>query len=105
MTMTEFIDRPAVELGGAIPEREVSSVEVVMAFLERIEALNPAVNAIVQIPAEAALVKAREADAALARGDGVGPLHGVPFTAKDIFETAGVTTAAGLEERARFVPE
>ena len=52
--MDELLDQPAVELASAIRRRDVSSVEVVGAFLERIEALNPRVNAIVQLPAEAA---------------------------------------------------
>jgi amidase len=100
-----LLDAPAVKLADAIRARDVSSVEVVSAFLERIDALNPPVNAVVQVPADLALARARQADDALADGLPVGPLHGVPFTAKDIFATAGVVTAAGLTERATFVPE
>ncbi len=103
--MDRLLDVPAVKLAEAIRARDVSSVEVVSAFLERIEALNPQVNAVVQVPANAALARAHLADDALAAGDPVGPLHGVPFTAKDIFATAGVVTTAGLTERASFVPE
>lgn len=107
--MDRLLDAPAVAVADAIRARTVSSLEVVSAFLQRIEARNPRVNALVQVPAEAALARACLADAALAAGEAagkaIGPLHGVPFTAKDIFETAGVITAAGLPERASFVPE
>ncbi|MCB0229353.1 MAG: amidase, partial [Anaerolineae bacterium] len=64
-----------------------------------------AINAVVQLAAGPALTQAREADEALARGEIWGPLHGVPFTAKDVIETAGIVSAAGLEERQDFVPQ
>jgi amidase len=102
--MDHLLDCPAVALADAIRARDVSSVEVVSAFLERIEERNPRVNALVQVPAEAALALARRADAALADGEADGPLHGVPFTAKDILDTAGVVRAAGLPERASHLP-
>ncbi len=102
--LDHLLDIPAVALGDAIRAREVSSVEIVSAFLERIEERDPRVNALVQVPAEAARRRARRADAALADGEADGPLHGVPFTAKDILDTAGVITAAGLPARAAHVP-
>src|SRR5206468_12012454 len=61
--------------------------------------------AVVQLTAEAARAQARETDKALARGESKGPLHGVPFTVKDLFETAGVICAAGTKGRATFVPQ
>jgi amidase len=82
----------------------VSVVEVVQSFLERIEQVNPALNAVVTLAAESALEEARAADRSIARGTVGGPLHGVPFTAKDVFETAGVETRAGLAERIGVVP-
>jgi len=102
--MEELIYATAVALAREIRARRISSEEVVVAYLRRIEEVNGRLNAVVQPPAQAALTAARVADAALARGDLVGPLHGVPFTAKDVFDTAGVVTAAGLAERATFVP-
>lgn len=78
---------------------------MVDAHLRRIEAVNPRLNALVQVARDAVRAQAREADAALARGEIRGPLHGVPFTVKDVCETAGLTSAAGLTARARFVPE
>ena len=78
----------------AIAAREISSVEAVKACLGRIDEVNPRINALVRL-ADDALELARRADAALARGEAPGPLHGVPFTIKDSLDTAGVVTTAG----------
>jgi amidase len=77
-----------------IRRRDVSSVEAVHACLERIAAVNDRLNAVVAF-ADDAITRAVEADASLARGDQIGPLHGVPFTIKDSFDTAGVVSTAG----------
>jgi amidase len=90
-------------LARAIRARQISSVEVVTAHIRRIEAVNPRLNAIVQ-QSQAALAEARHADALIARGGDVGPLHGVPFTVKDWIETEGLICAAGWEERRTYVP-
>lgn len=103
--MNELLDSSAVTIARAIRSREVSSREVTLAFLARIRERNPALNAAVQVADERALAEAASVDAALARGSAVGPLAGVPFTAKDVFDTEGVVTAVGLSERAGFVPE
>ena len=76
-------------IAGLIRQRGVSVVEVVEAFIRRIEAVNPAINAVVTLAAESAISEARAADDSIARGVVAGPFHGVPFTAKDVFETAG----------------
>jgi amidase len=96
--------RSASELAHLVRERDVSARELVEAHLRRIEQVNPQINAVVQLDADRALEAARSADRALTRGIPVGPLHGVPFTAKDNFETAGIITAIGVEERASVVP-
>jgi amidase len=101
----ELIYASATGLAAAIRAKQVSSEEVVDAYLRRIEAVNPHLNAVVQLAAGSARTLARAADAALARGEIKGSLHGVPFTVKDVCETAGIVSAAGLEERAHFVPE
>ena len=85
---------PVTRLAALIRDREVSSVEVVRACLDRIEAVNPALNAVVTLAPDA-LDRARDADAALARDDATGPLHGVPCTIKDSLDTAGLRTTAG----------
>ena len=91
---TELIYSDATKLAELIRTREVSPVEVMKAHLDRIEAVNPNVNAIVTI-AKDALEFARKAEAAVRHGDELGPLHGVPFTAKDSIDTAMVPTQRG----------
>ena len=103
--MEDVLCASAMALGRAIRAKQVSSAEVVAAYLQRIDQVNPALNAVVQRADERARAEARAADDALARGETRGPLHGVPFTVKDIFDVAGVVSAAGIEERAAFVPE
>ena len=92
-------------LAQAIRGQEVSSETVVQACLDRINEVNGDLNAVFQIQSEAALARAREADAALARGDVWGELHGVPMTIKDSLDTAGVVSTGGTQGRAAFVPE
>jgi len=101
---TELIYLSATQLAQAIRKRKVSSEEVVNAYLQRIEAINPKINAIVQLVADTARAQARAADAALARGEIKGPLHGVPITVGDLLETAEVVSTAGTKGRASFVP-
>ncbi|KRB82345.1 glutamyl-tRNA(Gln) amidotransferase subunit A [Sphingomonas sp. Root710] len=84
----------ATKLALLIRTKEVSPVEVMQQHLERIEVLNPSINAIVTI-ASGAIAAAKAAEAALLAGDEVGPLHGVPFTVKDSIDTAGVLTQRG----------
>lgn len=102
--MDEILFAPATTLASAIRDRRVSSVEVVEAHLRRIEAVNPKLNAVVQLAAERARAEARAADAAFTRGEATGPLHGVPATVKDQFDTAGVISTSGSRGRAGFVP-
>ena len=90
----ELIRSDATGLAELIRNREVSPVEVVRAHLDRIAAVDPKVNAIVTV-AEGAIDAARAAEAAVLAGGPLGPLHGVPFTAKDSIDTAGVMTQRG----------
>jgi len=92
-------------MASAIARRDISSEELVRACLKRIETVNGALNAVVQIAADEAIARAREADAAMARGEMWGPLHGVPMTIKDSLDTAGMVTTGGTKGRASFVPE
>jgi len=103
--MDDLIFNSATTLARLIREKQVSSREVVDAHLRRIEAVNPALNAIAQLTAESAIAQADEADAALVSNGIQGELHGVPFTVKDWIETEDVVCAAGFEERAKFVPK
>lgn len=96
--------RSATELAALLRTREVAAVEAVTACLERIEAVNPALNAVVALAPDA-LDRARDADARLARGEPPGPLHGVPCTIKDSLDTAGLVTTAGTIGWRDRVPE
>ena len=103
--INEIIYASARSMAQAVQDKEVSAVELVEAHLERIEEVNPTLNAVVQLAAERARTEAAEADAALARGESLGALHGVPFTLKDSIDTEGVVTTGGTLGRADFVPE
>ncbi|MPY57581.1 amidase [Streptomyces spongiae] len=95
----------ATDLAAAIRRREVSAREVVTAHLERIERVNPAVNAIVSLVADRALEQAAEADELLASGADTGPLHGLPVAHKDLHDTAGIRTTFGSPVFADRVPD
>jgi amidase len=100
----DLILKSASELATDIRSKKVSSKAVVDAHLERIAKVNPKLNAIVQLTADSARKEADEADAALARGEIKGPLHGVPVTIKDTLETTGVICTGGTKGRANYVP-
>jgi len=102
--MSELLFGSVARIAQAIREKKVSSQEFVTACIRRIEAVNPRLNAVVQLPAEQALAEARAADQALARGEIRGPLHGVPFTLKDAIEAEGVVCTGGTEGRRKYVP-
>jgi len=86
---------PARELAARIRRRELTAVEALRAYLERIAAHNPILNAVVSLDEDRALDAARAADAAVERGEAIGPLHGVPMTLKDCHDVAGLRTTVG----------
>lgn len=92
-------------LAQAIRKKQMSSEELVKVCLARIEAVNPKLNAVVQLGADRARSQAREADQALGRGESRGALHGVPMTVKDSLDTAGMITTGGTKGRSSFVPK
>ena len=94
----------ATELSTRIHERTVSPVDVVEACLERIERLNPTLNAFITVLADAAHAQAKAAEAEINAGKWRGPLHGLPIALKDFYDTAGVSTTAGAEQFKDRVP-
>ena len=94
----------ARELATAIGRRDVSAREVMTAHLERIDAVNPRVNAIVSLRPEGSLEDADEADRRVAGGEPLGPLHGLPIAIKDLEDTAGLRTTYGSRAFAHHVP-
>src|ERR1700682_5862108 len=103
--MRDIIGAPAAWMAAAIRTKKVSALEVVRAHLEHIHTVNPRINAVVFATAESALKQARAADRRNTSKADLGPLHGVPFTAKDIFDTAGLPTTAGLRMLRSNIPE
>lgn len=91
----ELCNLTAVELATRIRRKDVSAREVMTAHLERIGRVNPKVNAIVTLVADRALADAARADDAIARGQALGPLHGLPVAHKDLVDTAGIRTTRG----------
>jgi amidase len=103
--MKELVYASVTQLAAAIRAGRVSATEVLEAHLAQIATHNPALNAVVTLDEERAYARAREADAALARGEVWGPLHGVPFTLKDAHATAGLRTTTGFPPLADYVPQ
>jgi amidase len=102
--MTDLALRPAHTLIAMMQAGETTSRELLDLYLERVEQLNPALNAVVTLDPERARTRADEADAARRRGESWGPLHGLPITVKDCFETAGLRTTAGATAFADYMP-
>ena len=93
------------DAGQRVRRREISPVEITQDCLNRIEKLNPALNAFITVMAESALAGARAAEAEIARGEWRGPLHGIPIALKDLIDTAGVRTTAASALYKDRVPE
>jgi amidase len=100
----ELCLRPATELAALVRSRQVSARELLDAHLDRIERVNPSLNAIITLDADGARAAADAADAALAAGEDVGPLHGLPVAHKDTHATGGMRTTWGSPIYADHVP-
>jgi len=101
----ELYYRPATELAALLRAKQISAREVVAAHLERIEQVNPRINAVVTLTAERALEQAFAQDELAAIGEFAGPLHGLPVAHKDNHLTAGIRTTFGSPSRVDFVPD
>jgi aspartyl-tRNA(Asn)/glutamyl-tRNA(Gln) amidotransferase subunit A len=97
MAASELLRLGISEAVKLIRARQLSPVELVRAYLERIEALNPSVNAYLTVTAEEALAAAATAEQVVMQGGAVGPLHGIPVALKDNCDVAGVRTTAGTK--------
>src|SRR3954453_5401960 len=93
--MSEPCDLPAVTARTLIGERKLSPVELMDSCIGRIEAIDPAVNAVIARSFESARATARESEAAVMRGDALGPLHGLPLGVKDLIDARGLPTSFG----------
>ncbi len=102
--MTDLTRLTVAEAAPLIRERRLSPVELTDACLARIESVEPKINAFITLTADKARAAARTAAEDIARGDYIGPLHGIPLALKDLFATAGVLTTAGSKILADNVP-
>jgi len=105
MDSLEICYMSAVEMAEAIKSRKLSPVEVMDAFLSRIERLNPKINAYCTLLAESARTQATEAEKIVMKGEELGPLHGVPFSIKDLTFTKGIRTTFGSRIYENFIPD
>ena len=105
MSTSEIIYMPAVEMATAIREKRLSPVEVVDAVLDRIDKLNPRLNAYCTLMAEGARRQAEEAENLVIKGEELRPLHGVPVSIKDLIFTKGVRTTFGSRIYENFIPD
>jgi amidase len=103
--MAETLFRSATDAARLLRQKEISARELTDALLARIDAVNPAINAVVEFRADEASREAAAADRALAGGARLGPLHGVPMTVKDSFDVAGLHTTWGNPEFASYVAQ
>ena len=102
--MRELHDLSIAQAAARMREGELSPVELVEALLARIEHFDPGVNAFITLTAELALAQARAAEAEMTRGDWRGPLHGIPYGLKDIYNTAGIATTGHSRIAEHHVP-
>ena len=102
---SDVTTQSATMLANLIREREVTSSEVVAAFLEKIDSVNPTLNALCTVLHESALEAAALADEKMQRGLPLGPLHGLPVAMKDLTPTGGVRTTRGSRQFENAIPE
>lgn len=103
--MTDITELSIAELGAAYRDRSLSPVEVTQHALDRISSLNETVKAFNTVTADLALARAREAEVELVNGTDLGPMHGIPFGAKDIYDTAGILTSCQSRLRPDVIPD
>jgi aspartyl-tRNA(Asn)/glutamyl-tRNA(Gln) amidotransferase subunit A len=103
--MNELVWKPIAELARLIATREVSPVELVRGYLDRIERLDGTLKAFITVCADEALGAAKAAEAQVLNGQPLGPLHGIPIGLKDLYATKGVRTTGGSKILADWVPQ
>src|SRR5262245_14834884 len=104
MIPSEIIFKSATELAPLLKARKLSPVELVQAFLDRIESVNRKVNAFITVTGEHAIEEARKAEREIAAGKYRGPLHGIPYAPKDLLATKGIRTTNGSRVTSDWIP-
>ena len=103
--MNDLIYASASQIASEIRRKNASCLEITKMHLERIDSVNPILNAVVQMCADRALAEAKIADEKISKKEFIGPLHGVPMTLKDSLDTEGVISTGGTKGRAHHVPD
>ncbi|MBI2153950.1 MAG: Asp-tRNA(Asn)/Glu-tRNA(Gln) amidotransferase subunit GatA [Candidatus Rokubacteria bacterium] len=103
--MDDLAWKPITELSRLVAAKEVSPVEVVQAYLDRIDALDGKLKAFIIVCRDEALAAAKNAEAAVMGGQALGPLHGIPIGVKDLYATKGIRTTGGSKILADWVPD
>ena len=101
---SDILFKSVDELAPLVKSRQLSPVELVRTLLDRIESVNPKVNAFITVTGEQALDQARKAEREIAAGRYRGPLHGVPYAVKDLLATKGILTTNGSKATSNWVP-
>jgi aspartyl-tRNA(Asn)/glutamyl-tRNA(Gln) amidotransferase subunit A len=104
MANQDIVFKSGTELAALIKKRQLSPVEVTRSYLDRIQALNPKLNAYITVTSDLALERARQAEKEIGSGKYRGPLHGLPYAPKDILATKGIRTTNGSKVTADWVP-
>ncbi len=102
---SELCFMPAARLAELLRTRQASPVDLVSSMLERIEGLNPVLNAYITVMADQAMDDARQVETDIYKGDYRGPLHGIPIALKDLYQTRGVLTTGGSNILRDWVPD
>jgi aspartyl-tRNA(Asn)/glutamyl-tRNA(Gln) amidotransferase subunit A len=104
MSNTDLHYLSVAEAAAEISAKRLSPVELTQAYLDRIAAINPTINAYITVTADSALAQAKQAEAEIVRGEYKGPFHGMPIALKDLFDTKGIRTTGGSKVMADHVP-
>ena len=104
MSVDDLCHRPIPELSALLRSRQVSPVEVAASFLDRIDQVEPSVNAFITVARDEATLAAEQAEAEMARGEYRGTMHGIPVGIKDLYDTAGIRTTSGSKIDGDRVP-
>jgi aspartyl-tRNA(Asn)/glutamyl-tRNA(Gln) amidotransferase subunit A len=104
MSNTDLHYLSVAEAAAEIAAKRLSPVELTQAYLDRIAAINPTINAYITVTADSALAQAKQAEAEIIRGEYKGPFHGMPIALKDLFDTKGIRTTGGSKVMADHVP-
>src|SRR5215469_298818 len=101
----ELAFQPAVQLAAMVRSKRITSTALTKMYLDRLKTYGPKLNCVITLTEDLALEQAKDADTSLRRGKRLSPLHGVPYGAKDLFDTKGILTTWGAEPYQKRIPD